>query len=438
MPYKKTTTAVSDIVGEPKTKQSIETEEKPQVSSTTMSSNIGENTPQVVTNGMPQIVQPVRFTPRINDFVNQGPTEQVAGILDVQPEGHGFLRPKYIPSNRDIYISQSQIRRFLLRPGDLVAGVARPPKDNERYYGLLKVEKVNETSAEQITKRIYFDDLTPIYPKKQVMLTTGKFPLSTRMIDLIAPIGFGQRGMIVSPPKAGKTTIIKEIAAGITANFPQAVLMAALIGERPEEVTDISMSVKGDVVASHFDEAPESQTRVAEITLERAKRLVEMGKDVIILLDSITRLARAYNLSVAPSGRTLSGGFDPAALWPAKRFFGAARNCQEGGSLTIIGTALVDTGSRMDDLIYEEFKGTGNMELHLSRKFAERRIFPSIDISRSGTRQEGLLFGPDQMRKIATMRRMLEMLSEEERTDIMIQQLEKTETNEDFLNNLGK
>jgi len=368
----------------------------------------------------------------------QGPTETVAGILDIQPEGHGFLRPKFIPSGRDIYISQSQIRRFLLRAGDLVSGLARPPKDNERYYGLLKVEKVNNLEAETSIRRPFFDDLTPIYPKKQVLLHTGKFPLSTRIIDLVSPIGFGQRGMIVSPPKAGKTTILKEIAAGISQNFPKVHLMAALIGERPEEVTDISMSVRGDVVASNFDEPPENQTRVAEITLDRAKRLVETGIDVIILLDSITRLARAYNLSVAPSGRTLSGGFDPAALWPAKRFFGAARNCQEGGSLTIIGTALVETGSRMDDLIYEEFKGTGNMELHLDRKFAERRIFPAINIEKSGTRQEQLLLDEISVKKLTTMRRMLDMLGSEERTSALIERLSKTETNEEFLESLGK
>ncbi|PIP74835.1 MAG: transcription termination factor Rho [Candidatus Levybacteria bacterium CG_4_9_14_3_um_filter_35_16] len=367
-----------------------------------------------------------------------GPTQEVAGILDIQPEGHGFLRPKFIPSSRDIYISQSQIRRFLLRPGDLIEGVGRPPKDTERYFGLLKIEKVNGMGADESLKRPYFDDLTPIYPNKQITLSTGKLPLSTRIMDLIAPIGFGQRGMIVSPPKAGKTTIIKEVAAGISANFPDAHLMAALIGERPEEVTDISMSVKGDVVASNFDEAPEYQTRVADITLERAKRLVEMGKDVVILLDSITRLARAYNLSVAPSGRTLSGGFDPAALWPAKRFFGAARNCQEGGSLTIIGTALVETGSRMDDLIYEEFKGTGNLELHLDRRLADKRIFPSINIEKSGTRQEELLISGETLKKVVTMRRMLYMLSDEERTQKLIEQLAKTETNGDFLATLTK
>lgn len=370
--------------------------------------------------------------------VQQGPTEVVKGYLDTQPEGHGFLRPKFIPSSRDIYISQSQIRRFMLRPGDLVEGLARPPKDTERYYGLLKVEKVNDASADESLRRPHFDDLVAIYPNKQVTLTSGKTPMSTRIIDLVAPIGFGQRGMIVSPPKAGKTTILKEIAAGITANFPDAHLMAALIGERPEEVTDISMSVRGEVVASNFDEPPENQTRVAEITLDRAKRLVEMGKDVIILLDSITRLARAYNLSVAPSGRTLSGGFDPAALWPAKRFFGAARNCKDGGSLTIIGTALVDTGSRMDDLIFEEFKGTGNMELHLDRRLAERRIFPSINIERSGTRHEEQLLSEENYKKIVTMRRMMDMLNGDERTSLLIEQLSKTETNDEFLETLGK
>jgi transcription termination factor Rho len=374
-----------------------------------------------------------------NRFEQVGPTQPVSGILDIQPEGHGFLRPKFIPSQRDIYISQSQIRRFLLRPGDLVDGLGRPPKDTERYFGLLKVEKVNGVSADDSLTRPYFDDLTPIYPKKQIVLSTGKTPLSTRMIDLVSPIGFGQRGMIVSPPKAGKTTILKEIAAGISQNFPKVHLMAALIGERPEEVTDITMSVKGDVVASNFDEPPENQTRVAEITLDRAKRLVEQGIDVIILLDSITRLARAYNLSVAPSGRTLSGGFDPAALWPAKKFFGAARNCQDGGSLTIIGTALVETGSRMDDLIYEEFKGTGNMELHLDRKLADRRIFPALNVLRSGTRQEELLLDENALKKVATMRRMLDMLgSDEEATAALVERLSKTENNEQFLDSLGK
>ncbi|MCL5010586.1 MAG: transcription termination factor Rho [Patescibacteria group bacterium] len=388
------------------------------------------------------VVAKPSFALRNNGNIRQGfdnaVTENVEGVLEIQPEGHGFLRPKFIPSSRDIYISQSQIRRFLLRPGDLVSGLARPPKDMERYFGLLKVEKVNGVLADESIRRPHFDDLTPIYPKKQIVLSTDKLPLSARIIDLISPIGFGQRGMIVSPPKAGKTTILKEIASGISKNFPEVHLMAALIGERPEEVTDISQSVKGDVVASNFDEPPENQTRVAEITLDRAKRLVEKGIDVVILLDSVTRLARAYNLSVAPSGRTLSGGFDPAALWPAKRFFGAARNCQEGGSLTIIGTALVDTGSRMDDLIYEEFKGTGNMELHLDRRLADKRVFPAIDVERSGTRQEELIVAEKNLKKIVTMRRMIALLEPMERTSAIIERLSKTETNEEFLESLNK
>lgn len=368
----------------------------------------------------------------------QGPTQTVSGILDIQEEGHGFLRPKFIPSDLDIYISQSQIRKFLLRPGDEVSGIARPPKDTERYFGLLKVEKVNGIAAEDSIKRPRFEDLTPIYPNKQIKFATGKTPLSTRMIDLLVPIGFGQRALIVSPPKAGKTTILKEIASGITANYPDVHLMAVLIGERPEEVTDISRSVKGDVVASNFDEPPMHQTHVGEIALDRAKRMVEKGIHVVILLDSITRLARAYNLSVEPSGRTLTGGFDPAALWPPKKFFGAARNCEEGGSLTIIATALVDTGSRLDDLVYEEFKGTGNMELHLDRRLYERRVFPAIDVSRSGTRQEELLFDPKLAPLITTMRRMLDMLPEDERTGVLIERLSKTETNEEFLASLAK
>ncbi len=402
------------------------------VEATTQGSGSVSDSPRDGSTSSAQFNYPSYAQPRVE------PSYEVSGYLDIQPEGHGFLRPKFIPSARDIYISQSQIRRFMLRNGDLVEGLGRPPKDTERYFGLLKVEKVNALPAEESLRRPYFDDLTPIYPKKQVVLTTGKLPLSTRIIDLMAPIGFGQRAMVVSPPKAGKTTILKEIAAGISQNFPKAHLMAALIGERPEEVTDISTSVKGDVIASNFDEPPENQTRVAEITLERAKRLVETGIDVIILLDSITRLARAYNLAVAPSGRTLSGGFDPAALWPAKRFFGAARNCQEGGSLTIIGTALVDTGSRMDDLIYEEFKGTGNSEIHLDRRLADKRIFPAIEVERSGTRQEELILDPEQLKKTVTLRRMLSMLGEGEGTATLIERLQKSDTNDDFLDNLGK
>ena len=378
------------------------------------------------------------------------PTEEVSGILDIMSEGHGFLRPKYIPSDRDVYISASQIRRFNLRPGDLVEGKARPPKETERYFGLLQVDTVNGENAEKMVsdpaagsagrvKRTRFEDLTAIYPNKHLKLETGKAPLSQRVIDLIAPIGFGQRGLIVSPPKAGKKTILKDIASGITKNHPEVILMAVLVGERPEEVTDLSRSIKGDVIASNFDEPAEDQTTAAEIALERAKRLVEMGKDVVILLDSITRLGRAYNLSVPPSGRTLSGGFDPVALYPPKHFFGAARNCEQGGSLTIIGTALVDTGSRMDDLIYEEFKGTGNMELHLDRQLAERRIYPSINIEASGTRQEQLMYGgsdSEEYKQLVTVRRMLGMLGDNERTEIFLERLSKTDSNADFLQNL--
>ncbi|MCL5439107.1 MAG: transcription termination factor Rho [Patescibacteria group bacterium] len=439
MPYKKTTSVLkSKSLEDQKTEKPLVIKEEKSVDNL-----IGTAQAPVEKPAFTPPVPPVHMYNNSNGNMLLRPdmavaTESVSGILDIQPEGHGFLRPKFIPSMRDIYISQSQIRRFLLRPGDLVAGLARPPKDTERYFGLLKVEKVNEIAAEDSVKRPHFDDLTPMYPKKRIVLTTKKTPLSTRIIDLVSPIGFGQRGMIVSPPKAGKTTILKEIAAGITQNFPKVHLMAALIGERPEEVTDITMSVKGEVVASNFDEPPENQTRVAEITLDRAKRLVELGRDVIILLDSITRLARAYNLCIEPSGRTLTGGFDPAALWPAKRFFGAARNCQEGGSLTIIGTALVETGSRMDDLIYEEFKGTGNLELHLDRKLADKRIFPSIDIERSGTRQEELILSETEYKKAVTVRRMLNMLSPDERTATLIERLLKTETNEEFLNSLGK
>lgn len=371
------------------------------------------------------------------------PTEQVSGYLDVMPEGHGFLRPKFTPSDRDVYISASQIRRFNLRAGDFVEGGARQPKENERYFGLLQVDKVNGLEAEKMVaepgtkiRRVKFEDLTAVYPNKHLKLETGKFPLSQRVIDLVAPIGFGQRAMIVSPPKAGKTTIMKDIAAGISANHPDVVLMAVLVGERPEEVTDFKRSIKGDVIASNFDEPAENQTRAAEIALERAKRLVEEGKDVVILLDSITRLGRAYNLVVPPSGRTLSGGFDPVALYPPKHFFGAARNTEEGGSLTIIGTALVDTGSRMDDLIYEEFKGTGNMELHLDRRVAERRIYPAIDINASGTRQDQLMFAKEIYDKITVMHRMLRLLNESEETEIFLQQLSKTSDNVEFLANL--
>ncbi|OGM35350.1 transcription termination factor Rho [Candidatus Woesebacteria bacterium RIFCSPHIGHO2_02_FULL_42_20] len=372
------------------------------------------------------------------------PTEYVQGVLNIASEGSGLLRPKFSPSENDIYISSSQIRRFNLRKGDLVGGQARRPKENERYWGLLKVETVSGTDIEKLGSRPDYDTMTAIYPDKQIMLATTKDTLTTRVIDLVAPIGFGQRGLLVSPPKAGKTWLLKDIIAGIAQNFPEVHLMAVLIGERPEEVTDITRNMKeatmgkGEVAASNFDDPPENQTRVAELALERAKRLVEMGHDVIILLDSITRLARAYNMALPTSGRTLTGGFDPVALFPAKKFFGAARKIENGGSLTIIGTALVETGSRMDDLIYEEFKGTGNMELHLNRKLADRRIFPAIDITRSGTRQEELLYGRELLPRIHTMRRAIDLVPEDERTDTFLERLRKTEDNKEFLENLSK
>jgi len=363
-------------------------------------------------------------------------TEYKEGVLDVTPEGYGYLRPKFSPSDDDVYISASQIRRFYLRPGDMVGGQARAPKQKERFWGLLKVEKFNGLPIEKMGRRAHFKNLIPIYPDEQLKLETGNKPLSTRVIDLVSPIGKGQRGLLVSPPKAGKTWLLKDVANGITANFKKAHLMAVLVGERPEEVTDISRSIKGEVIASNFDEPPEHQTRVAEIAIERAKRLVEMGADVVVLLDSITRLARAYNLSIPSSGRTLTGGFDPAALYPPKRFFGAARNIENGGSLTIISTCLVETGSKMDDLVYEEFKGTGNMELHLIRRLAERRIHPAIDVQKSGTRQEELLYGKELYPHIITMRKMLDMLDANERTEIFLSRLAKAKSNAEFIKSL--
>lgn len=365
------------------------------------------------------------------------PTEFIEGVLDVAPDGHGYLRPGFVPGNKDVYISASQIRRFGLRPGDMVGGQARGPKENERYWGLLKVETVNTVQAVESMERPYFDDLTAVFPDEQVRLETEDGPMSTRIIDLVAPIGKGQRGLIVSPPKAGKTTILKEIANGVAKNYQNMHLMVVLIGERPEEVTDMARSVSGEVVASHFDEPALNQVHVGELALERAKRLAESGKDVFVLLDSITRMARAYNMGMPNSGRTMSGGFDPAALYPAKQFFGAARNFENGGSLTIIGTCLVDTGSRMDDLIYEEFKGTGNMELHLDRRLSERRIFPAIDIQRSGTRREDALLG-DRYKQVVMLRRMAGMLDDGERTQLILEKMEKYKTNDEFLEGLKK
>ncbi len=330
------------------------------------------------------------------------------GVLEIVQEGIGFLRSDHLlPRPEDIYVSQSQIRRFGLRTGDMVIGQVRPPKETERYFGLLRVEAVNGLDPEAAKLRPNFDRLTPIFPNQMLSLETTPNMLAPRLLDLIAPIGRGQRGLIVSPPKAGKTTVLKQIANGITANYNDVHLMVALIGERPEEVTDMDRSVEAEVMAATFDDPVQNQVRVAEMALERAKRLVESDKDVVILLDGITRLTRAYNLTVPPSGRTLSGGIDPAALYPPKRFFGAARNIEEGGSLTIIATCLIDTGSRMDAVIYEEFKGTGNMELHLNRKLAERYIFPAFDIERSSTRREELLLDKETLEKVWIMRKMI-------------------------------
>ncbi len=361
------------------------------------------------------------------------------GILDIVADGFGFLRgERMLPGPEDVYVSQSQIRRFGLRTGDRVWGQIRPPKESERFHSLLRVELINGLDPETARKRPSFDQLTPIFPNQQIKLETEPNLLHTRLVDLIAPIGRGQRGLIVSPPKAGKTMLLKAIANGISTNHPEIQLMVLLIGERPEEVTDMRRSVKGDVIASTFDEPVEDHTKVSEMTLERAKRLVEGGQDVVILMDSITRLARAYNLDMPPSGRTLSGGIDPVALYPPKRFFGAARNIEGGGSLTIIATCLVDTGSRMDDVIYEEFKGTGNMELHLDRKLAEKRIFPAVDIQRSSTRREELLLPPETLRQVWTLRRMVSMLGDNEGTELMLTRMAKTKTNADFLMTLSK
>jgi transcription termination factor Rho len=356
------------------------------------------------------------------------------GVLEILPDGYGFLRPfQYLPSHDDIYVSSSQIRRFDLRTGDLVAGQVRGPKENERYYALLRVEQVNGVDPEKAAERLHFDGLTPLYPQERVRLETEPDRIATRIIDLVAPIGKGQRGLIVAPPKAGKTMLLKEIANSITRNHPEINLIVLLIDERPEEVTDIERSVKGEVVSSTFDEPPENHVKVAEMVLERAKRLVEHKQDVVILLDSITRLARAHNLVIPPSGRTLSGGVDPAALHKPKRFFGAARNLEEGGSLTILATALIETGSRMDDVIFEEFKGTGNMELILDRRLAERRLFPAIDVQRSGTRKEELLLSRDELEWIWFFRKATVGMAPWEAMEMLVERMKKTKTNEELL-----
>jgi transcription termination factor Rho len=362
------------------------------------------------------------------------------GVLEIIQDGIGFLRSHNLrPGPEDVYVSQSQIRRFALRTGDLVIGQVRPPKENEKYYGLLRVEAVNGLDPEATKDRPAFQQLTPIFPNEQFVLETEQDIIATRLIDLLAPVGRGQRGLIVSPPKAGKTTILKQMANGISANAPEADLMVVLIGERPEEVTDMDRSVEAEVYSSTFDDPVTDHVRVAEMALERGKRLVEHGHDAVIMLDSITRLARAYNLVVPQSGRTLSGGLDPGALFPPKRFFGAARNLEDAGSLTIIATCLVDTGSRMDDVIYEEFKGTGNMELVLSRRLAERRIYPAIDIERSSTRREDLLLDPDTLARVWLVRRMIDMMGGGyETAEAMIGRMRRTANNREFLDTINQ
>ena len=372
-------------------------------------------------------------------------TVDADGILSILNEGYGFLRQNSDQrGSGDVYVSQSQIRRFSLRPGDYVVGNVRPPKDGERYFGLVKVGQVNHSDPDSSKKRAQFEKLTPIFPEELIVMETEPKQLSTRLIDMMSPVGRGQRGLIVSPPKAGKTTLLKELANGITQNAPDIHIMVALIGERPEEVTDMKRSIKGEVYSSTFDEPVEDHCRVAELVLERSKRLVESGEDVVILLDSITRLTRAYNLAVPSSGRTLSGGMDPIALYPPKKFFGAARNTEEGGSLTILAACLVDTGSRMDDVVYEEFKGTGNMEVHLDRKMAERRTFPALDIYKSGTRREELLLSEETLKQVWLLRRMITMIESDssnssgEAMEKVMDRMRKTKNNEEFLTGLGK
>ena len=367
-----------------------------------------------------------------------------SGVLEIMGDGYGFLRQDtMLPSPNDVYVSQSQIRRFGLHTGDLVAGQGRTPKSGEKYYSLLRVEAVNDINPELAKDRPSFSSLTPVFPDKLIDLENSPSELSTRLLNIVAPIGRGQRGLIVSPPKAGKTLLLKAIASAATTNYKDIHLMVCLIGERPEEVTDMKRSVNGEVIAATFDEPVENQTHVAEVALERAKRIVESGKDVLILLDGITRLTRAYNLAMPSSGRTLSGGIDPSALHPAKRFFGAARNTEEGGSLTLIATCLVDTGSRMDDLIYEEFKGTGNMEVHLDRRLSERRIFPAMDIVHSGTRREELLLDDETIKRAWLLRRMVSMIASDsvnftEATERVLERLAKTKTNAEFLASLNR
>jgi transcription termination factor Rho len=388
---------------------------------------------QAFIGGLPRPLDYTIEPPYVNEQGQQIPERFGQGILEVLPDGYGFLRSaEYVPGPTDIYVSPSQIRRFYLRDGDLVRGQVRLPRDSERYPALLRVLSVNGVEPEKMIRRPNFDDLTPIYPDRRLHLETSPKEVANRLIDIMAPLGKGQRGMIVSPPKAGKTTLLKKIANAVTANHEDVYLIVLLIDERPEEVTDMERSVHGEVVSSTFDQPPENHVKVADMVLERAKRLAEMGRDVVILLDSITRLARAHNLVVAPSGRTLSGGVDPAALHRPKRFFGAARNFEQGGSVTILATALIETGSRMDDVIFEEFKGTGNSEIHLDRKLAERRVFPAIDIYKSGTRKEELLLDDVEMEMVFLLRKALASLGPAETTEFLLDRLVKTKNNREL------
>jgi transcription termination factor Rho len=376
--------------------------------------------------------------PAVPEILQTGDCGDAEGVLEVLPDGYGFLRSEnYLSGQHDVYVSIAQIRRFGLRTGDMVTGKTRPSKEGERFLALLYITAVNGESPESIVERKPYEELVPVFPYERYTLELpGTNSLAIRLIDLIAPIGKGQRAMIVSQPKAGKTTLLKSIANGISKNYPEAHLIVLLIDERPEEVTDMQRSIKGEVLYSTFDELPEHHTRVAEMVQERAMRLVEMGKDVVILMDSLTRLARAYNLTIPPTGRTLSGGMDPGALHKPKRFFGAARKIENGGSLTVIATALTETGSRMDDMVYEEFKGTGNMEIHLDRKLSERRIFPAIDIYKSGTRREDLLLSPEELEAVRTIRKVLAGGNTADVTEHLISMLEKTNNNEEFLQRL--
>lgn len=380
----------------------------------------------------------VENVPQTNGFEKIESDDPVEGVLEVLPDGYGFLRSdNYLSGPKDVYVSPSQIRRFNLKTGDKIKGKGRIPKEGEKFQALLYVQTVNGDPPEVATKRVAFEYLTPIYPDQRITLETAPRELSTRLIDLIAPIGKGQRGMIVSPPKAGKTILLKKIANAITTNYPEMELIVLLIDERPEEVTDMQRSIKGEVIYSTFDEVPEHHIKVAEMVLERAQRLVEQKKDVVILLDSITRLARAYNLTIPPTGRTLSGGLDPGALHKPKRFFGAARNIENGGSLTIMATALIETGSRMDDVIFEEFKGTGNMELHLDRRLSEMRIFPAIDINKSGTRREELLLDQKELESVWAVRKAMSNMGTAQVTEMIINRLMQTKTNVDFVGSIN-